>query len=91
MRTTLNIADDVFIATKNIARREGTTIGEVLSNIARKMLQSSPANLTSSPPNLTTYKANGNLKKLGLLPYKANKGKTVTNDLVNALRESEDI
>ena len=39
MRITLDIDDDVLFAAKEIARREKKTIGQVLSEQARRALQ----------------------------------------------------
>ena len=36
MRTTLDIADDVLFAAKEIAQREKKSIGQVMSDLARK-------------------------------------------------------
>ena len=38
MRTTLNIDDDVLQAAKELARREGATLGQIVSKLARKSL-----------------------------------------------------
>jgi len=38
MRTTLDIADDVLAAVKAIAREQGKTAGEVVSELAREAL-----------------------------------------------------
>jgi hypothetical protein len=38
MRTTLNIADDVFIAVKHISQSTNTTMGEVVTELIRKSL-----------------------------------------------------
>jgi hypothetical protein len=38
MRTTLDIADDVLQAAKELARRQKKTAGQVLSELARKAL-----------------------------------------------------
>ncbi len=38
MRTTLDIDDAVLSAAKELARREGTTAGQVLSDLARQAL-----------------------------------------------------
>jgi hypothetical protein len=40
MRTTLNIEDDILQAVKEIAANRGTTAGCVLSELARKALES---------------------------------------------------
>ena len=39
MRTTLDLDDDVLLAAKEIALMEGTTLGAVVSNLARKGLE----------------------------------------------------
>ncbi len=39
MRTTLDIDDDVLLAAKELARREGETAGRVLSRLARAGLR----------------------------------------------------
>jgi hypothetical protein len=44
MRTTLDIEDDVLQAAKELAKHEGRTAGEVLSDLARKGLVSSSSN-----------------------------------------------
>lgn len=36
MRTTLDIDDEVLIAVKELARRQGSTTGQVLSSLARQ-------------------------------------------------------
>jgi len=39
MRTTLDIADDVLFAAKEIARREQKSLGQVVSDLVRKAFQ----------------------------------------------------
>ena len=46
MRTTLDIAEDVLVAAKEIARRERSTAGEVISNLARVALTQIAERLT---------------------------------------------
>lgn len=41
MRTTLQIDDDVLDTVRLIAQREGTNVGAVLSDLARRMLRPS--------------------------------------------------
>ena len=38
MRTTVNIDDDILFAAKELAERDGTSLGRVLSNLARVAL-----------------------------------------------------
>ena len=72
MRTTLAIDDDVLVAAKAIARQEHRSIGEVVSDLARRALHrpSSPAVRNGVP----------------LLPRPDNQT-VVTLDVVNALRD----
>ncbi len=74
MRTTLAIADDVLSAAKEIARKQGKTVGEVVSDLARRSLRK-PAALRDR---------NG----VPLLPVQ--KGSpVVTLEIINALRDEE--
>jgi hypothetical protein len=42
MRTTLDIPDDVLQAAKELARREKTSAGKIISDLARAALTASP-------------------------------------------------
>jgi hypothetical protein len=47
MRTTLDIEEDILLAAKELAKKEGTTAGQVLSALARKGLtHASPKKLS---------------------------------------------
>jgi len=72
MRTTLAIDDDVLIAAKAMARQQDRTLGEVISDLARKALA------RPSPKG----ERNG-LPLLGVRPDVA----PVTLDAVTALRD----
>ncbi|EXS68132.1 CopG family transcriptional regulator [Sphingobium sp. D43FB] len=71
MRTTLVIDDDVMAAARAIADHQHSSIGRVLSDLARKALRAPEATRTR----------NG----ISLLPAKP--GVVVTQDIVNALRD----
>ena len=72
MRTTLDIEEDVLLAAKEIARQKGTTVGRVLSDLARKSLtRKSPVSKKDDLP---------------LFPVKPDAG-IVTLELVNQLRD----
>ena len=43
MRTTVNLDDDVLAAAKQLARKRASTLGQTLSDIARRGLQPQPA------------------------------------------------
>ncbi len=74
MRTTLTIDDDVLETAKAMARHENRSLGEVVSDLARKALQ--------GPPQ-APRRRNGIL----LLPDRG--GPPVTLEMVNALRDEE--
>jgi hypothetical protein len=78
MRTTLDIADDVLQAAKERARRERKTIGEMISDLARRALTSPP-----EPPSVNEPEA-----IYGLRPF-APRGGIVTNELIDKLREDD--
>jgi hypothetical protein len=73
MRTTLEIDDDILQAAKEIADNRGTTAGRVLSDLARKALE------TKRAPKLR----NG----VPLLPRRPKGSPRPTMDLVNRLRD----
>lgn len=75
MRTTLSIDDDVLEAGKERARRENRTAGEVLSDLARAAL---------------TQKTSGRHTTRNGFTVLAPRGRTVTNALVERLREEDD-
>lgn len=72
MRTTLDIEKDVLLAAKEIARKRGNTVGQVLSDLARQSLTR----------ETTISKRNG----LPLFPVQPKAG-VVTLELVNQLRD----
>jgi hypothetical protein len=78
MRTTLDIADDVLQAAKERAQRERKTIGEMISEPARRALMTAPA-----PPLMKESKA-----VYGIRPF-ASRGGIVTNELIDKLREDD--
>lgn len=78
MRTTLEIADDVLQAAKERARREGRTMGAVLSDLARTALT-----------DHRETRLRGEQKSVrGFQPFPS-RGGVVTNDLIDHLREDD--
>ena len=75
MRTTLAIADDVLAAAKQIALSEGKSVGDVVSELARRALRLDQTALSVR---------NG----VPLLPLR-NPDAKVTLEMVNALRDDE--
>lgn len=78
MRTTLDIADDVLQAAKERAQREKKTIGEMISELARRALTTSQGALSAKEPKGVH----------GLRPF-APRGGIVTNELIDKLREDD--
>ena len=78
MRTTLDIADDVLRAARELARRERKTIGETVSELARRALISMPDGTSASEPEAV----------YGFRPFPS-RGGIVTNETIDALREDE--
>ena len=72
MRTTLAIDDDVLMVAKALARQQHKSVGEVVSDLARRALQ------RPAPP----AERNG----VPLLPMRDSQA-VVTLDIVNALRD----
>lgn len=79
MRTTLTIDDDVLAAVKERARREGVPAGTVLSALARQAL-------TRSADRDADAAAAAAFHGFAPLP---NRGRAVSNALVDELREDE--
>ena len=81
MRTTLDLAEDVLLAAKELAKREGKTAGQVLSELARRAL--------SQPPEPAVSRNSKRQDRfLGFEPFPT-RGGVVTNQLVNQLREAD--
>lgn len=73
MRTTLSIADDVLAAARALAEQQGRSIGEVISELARKAL---------TPVDPAPKFRNG----IQLMPVRPGAGRA-TLELVNRLRD----
>ncbi len=76
MRTTINLDDDVLLAARGLARRNQTSIGAVVSELARKGL------------NGDSYSGaeDANVNFYGFRPL-PKRGRPVTNDLIDQLRD----
>ncbi|TSA13320.1 MAG: hypothetical protein D4R74_09930 [Betaproteobacteria bacterium] len=75
MRTTLDIEEDVLFAAKDLARREKKTVGQVISELARK-------GLAGAEP----FSAHEGMAICGFRPFRK-EGRIVSNALINRLRE----
>lgn len=83
MRTTLEIDDDVLAAAKELSRQQGRTAGEVVSALLRQALTGGAAAAGGRRTRSAAPVA-------GFRPF-APRGRPVTNDAVNALRDVEGI
>ena len=77
MRTTLDIDDDVLATVKELARREHTTAGTMISRLARRALA-------------THEEVRRQEEKLGFRPF-ASRGRLVTNEDIDRLRDEDGI
>ncbi len=72
MRTTLDLEEDVLLAAKTIAKQRGSTVGHVLSDLARQALtRRTPVSMKHGLP---------------LFPVQPDAG-VITLELVNHLRD----
>jgi hypothetical protein len=79
MRTTLEIEDDVLLAAKELAARQHTTAGKVISQLVRRAL------------TLPVAVENGAAAAIhGFRPFPS-RGSMVTNEMVNRLRDEEGV
>jgi hypothetical protein len=81
MRTTLDIDDDLLLAAKEIARRERSTAGRVVSRLLRR-------SLTGADPAAPRARR---AAVAGFAPFPARAGVVVTNEQVDRLREAEGV
>ena len=89
MRTTLDISDDVLFAAKELALREKKSLGQVISELARRafaaLATSYPANSATPAPQVSER-----LASYGIHPL-PKRGGIVTNELIDRLRDAEGI
>lgn len=83
MRTTLDIDDDLLQAAKELARRERSTAGRVVSRLLRR-------SMTGEEVAPATRIERGK-PVAGFSPFPARPGVVTTNEQVDALRDSEGI
>jgi hypothetical protein len=94
MRTTLDIAEDVFFAAKDCARRDHKSMGQIISEWARMGLMPAGQTVQSAgdahvPPSSNADIDRRFLEK-GFKPL-SSRGGVVTNEMIDALREAEGI
>jgi hypothetical protein len=77
VRTTLAVDDDILSAARDLARARGVTVGKVISDLAREAL-------TGAVP------IPREVGRLGF-PVLPRRGAVVTDELVNQIRDEEDV
>ena len=91
MRTTLDIADDVLFAAKDIARREKKPLGQVVSGIMRRALSGPAVDPTARHADQqATEGIDSRCQALGFRTLPS-RGGIVTNEVISQLREREGI
>ena len=78
MRTTLDIEDDVLAAARELARRQGTTAGQMVSRLLRAALSGAPSTgqaAAGAPPSVA-----------GFRPFQARAGVVLPNEQIDQLR-----
>lgn len=91
MRTTLDIADDVLFAAKEIAQREKKPLGTIISDLVRRaFLNSAGAAPTVGTADVATPQVSERLATYGIRPLPA-RGGIVSNELIDRLRDAEGI
>jgi predicted transcriptional regulator len=84
MRTTIDIDDDLLEAAKELARRENLTAGQIVSRLLRE-------GVTGARSVSAGGRRQGQRRTVaGFKPF-TGRGKAVTNEQVNALRDSEGV
>lgn len=89
MRTTLDINDDVLFAAKELARREKKSLGQVISDLARRAFAMPPPNPVDADAQAPS-KASERLATYGIHPL-PKRGGVVSNELIDRLRDAEGI
>jgi hypothetical protein len=79
MRTTLDIEDDVLHAAREMAEREGSTAGRIISALARRGL--------TAPPKKTKFSQ----VNRGGIPLLPSRGEVVTLNHVKELMDQEGV
>jgi hypothetical protein len=79
MRSTLDIEADVLAAARELARRQGTTAGQMVSRLLRAALSgaASTGHAAAGAPSSVA----------GFRPFQARGGAVVTNEQIDQLRD----
>ena len=87
MRTTLDIADDVLFAAKEIAQKEKKSLGQVISELARKAFA---VGAYQPPTAQAVPHVSERLAQYGIQPLPS-RGTVISNELIERLRDAEGV
>lgn len=100
MRTTLDIADDVLFAAKDVARMERKSLGQVISELARRAFAQGGVSANALADTSATRKSallpaapltvSERIATYGIHPLPA-RGALVSNEMIDRLREADGI
>ncbi len=90
MRTTLDIADDVLFAAKELAQREKKSLGAVISELARQAFAQQQSIHSPTAGHGKAPCAAEPLAAYGIAPLPA-RGGVISNELIDRLRDAEGI
>jgi hypothetical protein len=90
MRSTLDIADDVLFAAKEIAQREKKSLGQTISELARKSFAQAATAPYAATTQTAPLRVSERLASYGICPLPA-RGGIVSNELIDRLRDAEGI
>ena len=90
MRTTLDIADDVLFAAKEMAKREKKPLGTIISELARRAFASPSGVTTTMSVAEPLARAEQQLAAYGITPLPS-RGAVVSNELIDRLRDAEGV
>lgn len=79
MRTTLDIEDDVLAAVRDLARRQGLSVGPMVSRLLRAALLADAVAAPSSRPSATVA---------GFRAFVAPAGSVVSDEQIDQLRDA---
>ena len=96
MRTTLDIADDVLFAAKDVARKERKPLGQVISELARRAFANGGTDAVASgsqqyaPLQTGPLSGSDRIATYGIQPLPA-RGELISDVMVKRIRDTEGI
>lgn len=89
MRTTIDIGDDILLVAKEMAHREKKSLGQVITELARRAFVN-PGNAYPASTEMAAPQVSQRLASYGIHPL-PKRGGIVSNELIDRLRDAEGI